>query len=284
MTVASLLSSIGDFYLYVIAAAFALSRMTGLMMIMPLFPRLGLTGILRSGVALALALPLVPILVEGLAGADPSVAAAGLLLFKEFVVGMALGLVLGVPIWAAEAAGDVLDLQRGATAGMLIDPSMTQESSITGTLFAIVMLALFFAAGGLDLVLRAVYDSYGLWPALRLTPLFTAEAGGLFLGLLDEVLGMAVVLVFPVIVCFLLSDLVLGLLARASPHFNVFALSLGVKSLVFSAVLVLYAIFLIAYMGDGLALLFEAPARLEAIADQEGADREGAGPGGVPGR
>ncbi len=265
MTVTQLLSSVGDFYVYIIAAALSLARMTGLMVIMPVFTRLGLTGLLRGGVALALTLPLVPMMVATLADADPTVATTAFLLMKEFAVGIVLGLVLGVPFWAAEAAGDILDLQRGATAGMLVDPSMAQQTSITGTLFAIVMLALFFSAGGLGLVLGAVYDSYGLWPALRVTPVFSAEAADLLIGLLDRVLVMAMTLVFPLIVSFLLSDLVLAALARAAPHFNIFALSLGIKSLVFCLVLVLYAAFLVFYMGEDLAFLREAGTRLRAV-------------------
>lgn len=39
-----------------------------------------------------------------------------------------------------------------------------------GTLLAIVMIAVYLAAGGLELSLNAVYDSYGLWPVERLMP------------------------------------------------------------------------------------------------------------------
>jgi type III secretion protein T len=69
-------------YDYLIATGFALARMTGLIMIMPAFTRMGLTGILRSATALVLALPLVPMMVAALAGERLTVTIVTWLLFK----------------------------------------------------------------------------------------------------------------------------------------------------------------------------------------------------------
>src|SRR5215471_3266601 len=240
--------------------------MTGLIIVMPAFTRIGLTGILRAATALALALPLVPMVVAAIAGERLTVTMIAALLFKEVIIGLVIGLVLGVPIWAAEAAGDVLDLQRGSTAASLLDPLATTEENITGTLFGLAMVALYFGYGGLPLTLRTVYDSYGLWPASRLFPAFSDGAGQLFVGLLDSVVTMGLVLVSPLVVFMLLTDLLLALVSRAAPHLNVFALMLSVKNLVFALMLVLYCAFLINYMGDDLSSLLTAGHRLEAIA------------------
>jgi type III secretion protein T len=186
-------------------------------------------------------------------------------MLKEFVVGATLGLAMGVPFWAAEAAGDILDLQRGSTMGTLIDPMMTHETSATGTLLAIIMITLYLAAGGLELTLDILYDSYGLWPVDHLLPVFSKEAAPIFLDLLTRTLSMALTLVFPLIVSLLLSDLVLAFISRASPHLNIFTLSLIVKTLVFSLVLVLYAAFLLSYMNRNLGFLLEANEKIEAI-------------------
>ena len=55
------------------------------------------------------------------------------------------------------------------------------------------------------------------------------------------------------------------LVARAASHFNIFALSLTVKSLVFSVLLVVYCAFLIRYMGSDLATLLDAQVRLKTL-------------------
>ena len=152
-----------------------------------------------------------------------------------------------------------------ATMGTLIDPMMTHETSATGTLLMIVMVGIYLAAGGLHHTLSALYDSYALWAIDSLSPIFSRDAGAILLTLLTRILGMALTLVAPLIVSLLLSDVVLAFLARASPHLNIFALSLVVKTLVFSLVSVLYAAFLIHYMTSDLAFLDQGVNDLKAL-------------------
>src|SRR5215471_15502144 len=181
---------------------------------MPAFTRIGLTGILRGAAGLAFALPLVPMMAAAIAGLPLTVTMIAALLFKEVIIGLMIGLVLGVPIWAAEAAGDVLDLQRGSTAASLVDPLATTEESITGTLFGLVMVALYFGSGGLPLTLRTVYDSYAIWPVASVFPSISPAASQFLVGLLDNVVTMGVVLVAPIIVFMLLTDVLLALVSR----------------------------------------------------------------------
>jgi type III secretion protein T len=259
--------SVEHFQAYVIALSFAVARMTGLIIIMPAFTRLGLTGIQQTATALVFSLPLVPMVFTSLAGEQLSAVMIATLAFKEVFIGLMIGIVLGVPIWAAEAAGDMLDLQRGSTAGGLFDPTSSSEGGITGTLFGLVMVALYFGSGGLPLTLRTVYESYGVWPAAKLLPLLTATAGQFFVGLLDRIVNMGLVLVVPVVILMLLTDLLLATVARAAPQLNVFALSLGIKNLVFTMLLVLYSAFLITYMMSDLRSLTHAGSDLETLAN-----------------
>ena len=266
MEVVPALNSIKDFEVYIIASAIGLARMTGMILVMPAFTRIGLSGLLRGGVALALSLPLLPFIVATVTPEPMGFGQMAGILLKETVVGMAIGLVLGVPIWAAEAAGEILDLQRGVTFAELIDPSQTTQNNIAGTFFAVVMVALYFASGGLSLTLRAVYDSYSLWPLTSFMPVFSAESGRLFLGIMDDILGMGLMLVAPIVLAMLLADLSLALVARAAPHMNIFVLSLTVKNLAFALLIVLYSAFLLSYMRENLGLLVDGSKKLEQYA------------------
>jgi type III secretion protein T len=188
------------------------------------------------------------------------------LLLKEIIVGLIVGVVLAVPLYAAEVAGDIVDLQRGSSSASLSDPLGTTQANITGTLLALIVIALYFASGCFDLTLRAIYDSYGIWPVRRLLPLLSREAGGLLLSLLDTVVATGLMLVGPIVVCLLLVDLLFALIARAAPSLQPFYLSMTVKNLVFSLVLVLYGAFLVGYMKNGLVVFLDAKPQLEAIA------------------
>lgn len=262
---APLFVALKDLELYILAGALALARMVGMMTIMPLFSRLRLTGVIRNGVALAFAIPVLPMLVEMVRTTELTTTLIAAYMVKELVVGVTLGIAMGIPFWAAEAAGEIIDLQRGSTLGTLIDPMMTHEVSATGTLLSIIMVALYLSAGGLELMLTTVYDSYGLWPVDKLLPVFNLDAATVILEMLLRVLLMALTLGFPLIVGLLISDIVMGFLARASPSLNVFALSLAVKTAAFSVIFVLYAAFLVSYLGDSLGFLRDAPRLLRLL-------------------
>jgi type III secretion protein T len=264
--VSSIMQPFERFHDYIMAAGFAVARMTGLIIIMPAFTRIGLAGILQGAAALAFALPLVPMVVGSLAGENLTVAMIAILLPKELMIGLTIGLVLGVPIWAAEAAGGMLDLQRGATAASLFDPSSATEEGITGTLLALVMVALYFGSGGLPLTLRTVYESYGIWPVAAVFPTLSPGTSEFFVRLLDNIVTMGLVLAAPIVIFMLLTDILLALVSRAAPPLNVFALSLNVKNIVFVFLMALYGAFLIQYMGTDLGSLLQAGSELETLA------------------
>jgi type III secretion protein T len=251
---------------YFLAAAFALARMLAMMIVFPVFDRLGVTGFVRNSIALVISIPIIPMIVAHLGNEQLSLGLIAGLLLKEVIVGLVVGVVLAVPLYAAEVAGDILDLQRGSSSASLSDPLGSTQSNITGTLLALIVIALYFASGCFDLTLRAIYDSYGIWPVRRFLPLLSREAGGLLLSLLDTIVATGLMLVGPIVVCLLLVDLLFALIARAAPSLQPFYLSMTVKNLVFSLVLVLYGAFLVGYMKNGLVVFLDAKPQLEAIA------------------
>lgn len=252
---------------YLVVWSYAIARLAGFTAVFPMYARLGIrAGILRGGVALALCLPLIPVFaVMDLPGTSQLYQLPPILL-KEVIVGAVIGVTLGVPIWAAEAAGEILDLQRGVTFADISDPSSELNNNVTGNFFSLLILAIYFASGGLNMTMQAIYDSYALWPIRSFMPILSPQSGEIILGLLDEIFGMGFMLVVPMVIAFLLVDLSLALVARAAPQINIFILSLTVKNLLFALLLVLYAVFLIGYMKSDLSWIAESGPRLERLA------------------
>ncbi|MGI9499245.1 MAG: flagellar biosynthetic protein FliR, partial [Geminicoccaceae bacterium] len=121
-------------YSYLIAMAMAMARAMGMVVIFPVFVRTGITGILRTGVVIAIAMPLVPYVIAEVATAgEPGTLFLMGVILKEGFVGFLLGMTLGVPFWGIQSAGDVIDFQRGSIGANISDPSQTSEASVTGT-------------------------------------------------------------------------------------------------------------------------------------------------------
>ncbi|MGO2392276.1 MULTISPECIES: type III secretion system export apparatus subunit SctT [Halomonas] len=243
-------------YPLLVAVAIGMARASGMILITPVFNRLGLTGLIRAAVALTLSIPMIlPILETLSALGDTTAFIITGLLFKELLIGVFLGMVFGIPFWAAEVAGELVDLQRASTMGQLLDPSGATQSSVTSTLLVIMLVALFFGSGGFLVLLDGFYNSYTLWPVDSFMPALDIRTALAMLGFLDQVMRVGLLMVAPLVIAMLVADLMLAYLARMAPTLNMFILSLPIKNLLFTFLIALYLVFLVPQMFGELGML-----------------------------
>ncbi|MEM7042322.1 MAG: type III secretion system export apparatus subunit SctT [Pseudomonadota bacterium] len=245
-------------YGFLIAMALGMARVGGMLVIMPIFVRTGITGILRAGVAVAIALPLVPYAVDQMnaAGEIGRLTLIGVLM-KEGFIGVLLGFAFGIPFWGIESAGDVIDFQRGLMGASIADPSQTGEASVTGTFLVLTMITLFFMVDGMMIIIETLYQTYQIWPLFDFTPELSLDSAAALFTLIDNVMKLAFVIAGPIMIAMFLGDAVLAAITRFAPQLNVFVLSMGVKSAIFVAMMPLYAVFIFDYMGDSFTPLFD---------------------------
>ncbi|MGI3777730.1 MAG: type III secretion system export apparatus subunit SctT [Janthinobacterium lividum] len=240
---------------WLLAFAFALARPLALVSLLPVFSRVGVAGPVRGAIAAVLCLPALPALNQAIASSGASAIVLLLLSLKEAALGTALGLLLGVPFWALEIGGDLLDLQRGATQGRVDDPAGFGDASISGTFLLVLGITLFASSGGLEVVADCLYRSWRIWPPLAPLPAMGAATPALLLGLLDQMLRQAVRLVAPVMLAMLLADVSLILVGRVAPGLRIDNQALAVRNLAFYLFLPLYAAFLLFYMRQDMSQL-----------------------------
>jgi len=250
------------------AAGLGAARLFGLLLILPLATRLGLTGLLRAAVAVALTLPSLPALAAAM---TPDTAPAGapllLLAVKEAFVGLLLGALFAVPFWTAETAGEILDVQRGSRGALLPDPAGAVSSGITATLFALTLTVIFLENNGMRLVVQAVLESYRVWPPLDPVPHLRMDGGMAALRLLEASLSGGLVLAAPLLIAMLVAELALALISRVAPQLNVFDLAMAVKGLVFCLGLVLTAPVLLRDLRALLAPLLDLSPLLQSFGE-----------------
>lgn len=230
---------------WLLAYGLALSRPTAMLAVNPVFTRAQITGLIRGCVATALALPMVPVVVETLPSDGVSLISLMILGGKEAAIGAALGLLLGIPFWALAVAGDVLDAQRGATQGRLNDPAGFEDVSVSGTMLIIASIAVFVATGGLITLAQLLYASWAIWQPLGAFPNLDARMPLLLLHLLDSVTRQGLILALPPVIAMLLADAALLVTARIAPQLRIDDLALVLRNITFFLVLPLYALFLI---------------------------------------
>ena len=158
-------------------------------------------------------------------------------LAKEFLVGLVLAVTLCLPFWMVMALGELIDNQRGATIGDNLDPVHSVQSSILSGFFNFAFGAIFFAQGGMRLLVEVLAASYRVLPRGNpLTKMNINETGNLLLMLMQG----SVMLAAPVLIVMMLSEVLLGVFSRYCPQLNPFSLSLTIKSSIAFVTFMLY--------------------------------------------
>lgn len=226
------------------------ARPVGYVLMHPIFGRFGVqSGFIRGAVMVAMLIPVLPMAIAQLQ-ADPSAFAPArlpLAVLRELAIGALLGIICGLPFWAAQAAGDFIDQQRGAAMASIIDPGSGGEVSVTGTLLMLCCLLVLTASGALlPALFGPLMNSYAAFPVF--TPLDTMpERGQLVLGLLDQLLRAGITLALPVIVPLLLIEFAIAVATKYMPSINGTFLAMSVKQAVHVVLLLVYAVILASY-------------------------------------
>jgi type III secretion protein T len=219
-----------------LALVLGTARVLAFVMVTPIFTRFGLQqGLLRSTLLLAFAAPVIPAVYIELAGLPtPPPFEVALLVLKELIIGLILALTLGLPLWAVAAAGDIIDMQRGAMMTEMVDPGSGDQTTPTGTLFFL-MAALILVSSGwfTEVLLRSLYDTYTLWPVIEPLPAFDPSAAWRVLAILDRLLETGVTLALPLVAAMLLAEIAIALATKYTQQINAMFLSMSVKQLIY---------------------------------------------------
>jgi len=240
----------GLVYPILVALALAVARIGAAAFIVPFLGGQVLSGAVRNAVIISLAIPVVPVIQVSLGGTTVTPLALLGLVAKEVFLGVLIGFLSSIAFWGAIGVGYIMDNQRGTTLASVYNPFVGEQTSPTGQFLQIVLIALFYASGGLHLFLDVLYGSYRIWPAGTFMPRPDARFPLFVLGQADRLMRIMVVLAAPVVIAVFLSEFGLGLMNRFAPQMNAFSLSMPVKSLVGAIVLVVYLPFLLSLTGD----------------------------------
>jgi flagellar biosynthetic protein FliR len=210
----------------VAAFVLALARTGAFVLVTPPFNTRAVPVQAKVSLAVGLALAL-----TGPLQADaPPLASAELLLrmLVQVVTGVALGFLVLVAVAAVQAAGDLIDIVGGFNSSIALDPLMFTQTSVFGRLHQFVAITVLFAGDGHLMIVHGLSRSVQAMPrpAISWDELATALVADVA-GLLTAALQIAA----PIIAAMLVADVALGLLTRAAPALNAFALAFPLKIL-----------------------------------------------------
>lgn len=201
--------------------AYPLARILALISVAPLWSTAGIPRRTRLVLGLAITIALAPVLPP-----MPSVQPASLsglwLLMQQVLIGIAMGFVARVIFSAIDMAGTFIGFQMGLGFATFYDPLQGAQTPVVSEFIGLIALLLFMALDGHLLYVSTLAQSFHAIPvsAEALSPgswrNISEMAGKIF--------SAGLLLSLPIVVAMMVTNLALGVLTRAAPQLNLFAL------------------------------------------------------------
>jgi flagellar biosynthesis protein FliR len=147
---------------------------------------------------------------------------AALRVADELLAGLAIGFATQVAFQALVVAGEAIGLTMGIGFASLIDPVHNSSMPLVAQLYQIVGLLLFLSLGGHLALVGTLADSFRWTRPDGAAVVGQAQLYALAL-LGGRIFAAGVVIALPAVVALLIVNLALGVVSRASPQLNLFA-------------------------------------------------------------
>jgi flagellar biosynthetic protein FliR len=201
-----------------------LGRVAGILAATPMFGGKLVPTRVKAALAFALTLVLFPILLPKLPPLPSDALSFGIVMVKEALIGISLGLLSQIIFAAVEFCGFIVSSQMGLSIALQFDPTLGMQVSALTVFQNLLAMLLFLTLGAHHLFFSAIVESYQLLPvgtwhmSGELLKFFTTTVSGIF------VLGIK--LAAPVMASLLAVTVILGIMARVFPQMNVFMVSM----------------------------------------------------------
>lgn len=178
-----------------------------------------------------------------------------LLVIKEAFVGLSIGMIAMILIYAVQVAGAFIDLKMGFAFASMVDPLTGGRSPLIGNYLYMFAILIMLSVNAHYMLIDGIFYSYRFIPletlGIHFGPGSLAElATTTFVKMFVIAFQMAV----PVVGSLFLVDVALGVIARTVPQVNVFIIGLPLKIVVGFAILIiilpLFATFIYQLSGD----------------------------------
>ena len=231
---------------YVFGALLLVIRLSSLLVMVPGFRRQGLPMRFRVAVSIVLAL-IMDIALGGVFVPFPEdLFSPVVLVFREFLIGTTMGMVIRLMIAALEGAGAAASYSMALSLNVFVDPSSGEQTMSMGSLFGVAGALIFIALDGHHVVIQTFFAHLKEFPVGEAKVYFpsitTIGSAGV------DLFSTAFLLASPAIVITLAINIGLAFVMRVVPSVNIFGIGLSLL-----------------IMGGFLVLAFEGDAVIQHI-------------------
>lgn len=202
------------------AFLFPLARIMGLLASAPVFNNRAQPARIRLVVGLVITVALVPVL-PPMPAVPPGSWIGMAILAQQVLIGLLLGFTLRIAFAAIDVAGELIGMQMGLSFAIFFDPDAGGQTAVLSDFLNLLATLIFLAINGHLLMIDLLVRSFEWLPVAT----DALDAGGwAFLARSGiTVFAAGLLLSLPVIAVLLVANIALGVLTRAAPQLNLFA-------------------------------------------------------------
>ncbi|MEA5083823.1 MAG: flagellar biosynthetic protein FliR [Lachnospiraceae bacterium] len=201
-------------------------RMSGFVLLNPIFARQNVPVQVKTGLVIALTV------IVYTATPIPDIMPAtfleyGVLLLKEFAAGYVIGFIITLFAYVIIFAGDFLDMEMGISMSKIYDAQSNSSISLSSTFYNTMYMLLFFAIDAHVALINILITSHKVVPYGSVT--FGQELTQSILDMFVMCTEFAVKMAFPVVAIEFLCTVGMGILMKAIPQINIFVVNIQLK-------------------------------------------------------
>ncbi len=195
-------------------------RVTGLLVAMPVFTTRGVPMQLRLILTVVITL-VVAASIPPIPAIDPLTGEGIIIVIQQFIIGAAMGFSLRIAFSALISAGHVISMGMGLGFASMVDPSNGVQVPVLSMFYSIMGTLLFLAFDGHLVTIQVLAESFHIFPigqgGLSLEALWDLVLWG------SWIFAGAVLIALPAVTAILIVNISFGVMTRASPQLNIFA-------------------------------------------------------------
>jgi len=206
----------------------ALFRVSGVVMVAPLFGSGVVTPNIRALLSIVLAVVFFPLVGRPEAPVDPNLGTYTMAVLQELGLGLLLGFASAMIFSAVQFGGQIIDQELGIMMANILDPLTNEQLSIIGQFKLFLATVVYLLIDGHHHLLRAVGDSFRTIPigGMRLSDGAVMHVSDT---MVRDLFRMAVQIAAPSLVTLFLVTVALAFMARTVPELNIFVLGFSLR-------------------------------------------------------
>lgn len=205
------------------------TRMSGLFASAPLLSTYPIPRQVKIWLAALIAFILFPIVQYNTSFVVPnSVPALTMILFKEYMIGYAIGFCANLLFVGIELGVNTFTVQMGLSADQALNPASGGNSPVITQAFTYLASMLFIGLGAHQWLFSAIYNSYKSMPVgyvINFSPSIVEQ----ILVATGQIFSVGLSIALPIFGILFITDVLLGFTSKMMPQMNIFMVSLPLK-------------------------------------------------------